>query len=167
MTDKTSWTKPPSLHRYGDSRPAVGGVEGASGSPPPPPPEGGAEPKRATDVQRSGAEASGRGPPGAEQKGSAGSWSGIGRTGAGRRRRDHDVSTTGTHRVGGDAGARISVTCSRPCWHTGQRSMWIPVSRRMRAGTDSIAEAAGAGWASRARHRAIGDEVFEEDRCLV
>ena len=23
MTDKTSWTKPPSRHRYGDSRPAV------------------------------------------------------------------------------------------------------------------------------------------------
>src|SRR5437899_2778906 len=43
MTDKTSWTKPPSLHRYGDSRPAVCGAEGVLGSPPPPPPppEGG------------------------------------------------------------------------------------------------------------------------------
>src|SRR5438445_7897601 len=46
MTDKTSWTKPPSLHRYGDSRPAVGGAEDASGSPPPPPLEGGAEARR-------------------------------------------------------------------------------------------------------------------------
>src|SRR5436309_15245822 len=145
MTDKTSWTKPPSLHRYGDSRPAVGGAEDASGSPPAPPLECGDEPRRSSGAQRSGTEASGRGPPGAEQRGSAGSWSGIGRTGAGRGRRDHDVSTIGTPRVGGDVGARISVTCSRPCWHTGQRAMSIPVSRRMTADTDSIAEAGGAG----------------------
>src|SRR2546425_2460951 len=145
MTDKTSWTKPPSLHRYGDSRLAVGGAEGASGSPPPPPPEGGDELRRPPGAERPGAEASGRGPPGAEQRGSAGSWSGNGWTGAGRRRRDHDVSTTGTPRVGGDVGARIWVTCSWPCWHTGQRSMSIPVSRRMRAATDSITEAGGAG----------------------
>src|SRR5947199_7410273 len=107
MTDKTSWTKPPSLHRYGDSRLAVGGAEDASGSPPRRPLEGGDEPRRPTGAQRSGAEASGRGPPDAEQRKSAGSWSGIGRTRAGRRRHDHDVSTTGTHRGGGDAGARI------------------------------------------------------------
>src|SRR5713101_1810438 len=66
MTDKTSWTKPPSLHRYGDSRPAVCGAEGVLGSPPPLPPEGGEEPRRPTVAQRSGAAASGRGPRGAE-----------------------------------------------------------------------------------------------------
>src|SRR5206468_7185915 len=110
MTDKTSWTKPPSVHRYGDSRPAGCSAEGASGSPPPPPAEGGDGPRQQTSVQRAGAEASGPAPPRAEQRGSAGFWSRIG-----RRRRDHDVSTTGTHRVGGEVGARLSVTCSRPC----------------------------------------------------
>ena len=81
MTDKTSWTKPPFRHRYGDSRLAVWGAEGVLGSPPPPPPEGGEEPRRPTGAERPGAAASGRAPPGAEQRGSAGSWSGIGRTG--------------------------------------------------------------------------------------
>src|SRR5207253_1321138 len=42
MADKTSWTKPPSRHRYGDSRAGVGGAEDASGLSAPPPPEGGA-----------------------------------------------------------------------------------------------------------------------------
>src|SRR2546422_692523 len=61
MTDKTSWTKPPSRHRYGDSRPAVGGAEGASGSSAPPAPEGGDELRRPTGAEHPGAEASGRG----------------------------------------------------------------------------------------------------------
>src|SRR5205814_3432563 len=94
MTDKTSWTKPPSLHRYGDSRPAVGGAEGASGSPPPPPPEGGNEPRRPTGAEHPGAEASGRGLLGAEQRGSAGSLIGNRVDGRGpaqaRSRRVHD-----------------------------------------------------------------------------
>jgi hypothetical protein len=144
MTDKTSWTKPPSLHRYGDSRPAGCGAEGVSGSPPPPPPEGGDEPRRPTGAQRSGAEASGRGPPGAEQKGSAGSWSGIGRPGARRRRRDHDVSTTGTPRVGGDVGARISVTCSRPGQSIARRTraaLIVPFDERLPSTTR-----AGRNW---------------------
>src|SRR3989442_3057339 len=39
MADKTSWTKPPPVHRYGDSRLAECDAESASGPPAPPPPQ--------------------------------------------------------------------------------------------------------------------------------
>jgi len=88
-------------------RPAGCGAESASGSPTPPPPEGGDEPWRAIDVQRSGGEASGPGPPGAKQR-RAQDLIGDRATGAGRRRRDHDVSTTRTI-AGRDAGSRAAL----------------------------------------------------------
>src|SRR2546427_10282363 len=46
MADKTSWTKPPPVHRYGDSRLAECDAESASGPPAPPPPQDRDEPSQ-------------------------------------------------------------------------------------------------------------------------
>jgi len=43
MADKTSWTKPPSVHGYGDSRLVAPGAEAALGRRVLAPPEGGGE----------------------------------------------------------------------------------------------------------------------------
>src|SRR6266568_4682503 len=86
MADKTSWTKPPFCHRYGDSRAGVGGAEDASGLSAPPPPEGGAVGGRPSGGPRSGAEASGRGPARARSR-RVHDWDAS----RGRGRRDEDL----------------------------------------------------------------------------
>src|SRR5438105_4600617 len=155
MADKTSWTKPPARHRYGDSRLIAPPSEARLRRCGLRPPEGGGE--RAGEEDRSGEPEEGHVqlPRPSAQAGSAAFRCGSERTGVERRRRAHEVSTTGTGPVGAGTGARISVTCSRPCWQRGQRSMSMPVRRSMRAGADSGGAVTRAGgWARRARHRA-------------
>ena len=89
------------------------------------------------------------------QTGSPASRSGSRRAGGPRALHAHEVSRSGTRSGRAGAGARISVTRSRPCGQTGQRATSSPVSRSMSAATDSIDASAEEGdEPSRARHRA-------------
>src|SRR5712691_8853102 len=98
MADKTSWTKPPSVHRYGDSRLVGPGAEAALGRRVLAPPEGGGERAAGRGRVSAAREGHARPPPASQQTGSAGSQRGIGRTRVGRGRSAHEVSTSRTRR---------------------------------------------------------------------
>src|SRR5207245_1778503 len=108
MADKTSWTKPPPVHRYGDSKLAECDAESASGPPVPPPPQD-------CDERSQGSRGPARG--GGEmidRKRASSEWGtqilvGIRRAGVGRQWRGHDVSTRGTQsRERGRRGEELS-----------------------------------------------------------
>src|SRR5258708_40282743 len=104
MADKTSWTKPPSLHRYGDSKLTAPPSEARLRRCVLRPPEGSGE--------RTGEEGGGGGPeeghvqrsrPSAQAGGAGFQW-GKGRAGGAARRGGHGVAPTGAGRGGAGPG---------------------------------------------------------------
>ena len=55
-------------------------------------------------------------------------------------------------RPGGPRGYSVAIATKRPWWHCGQRSMSMPVRRRITVAADSRGSLGSAGCANRRRH---------------